>query len=241
MTTLINQCGNFLFHTRNGFFPVFVGLILFIYPPVAIDNILGLYLMAIGFLTVITGQGLRILTIGLSYIVRGGQKRRIYAEKLVTDGIFAHCRNPLYLGNILIVTGFFCISGNLTGIMVGALSFITIYMLIVRSEEAFLRDRFAEDYTAFCADTPRWALRFKGLKKTISRYGFDWTAVAVKEYGALMTSLMLPLGLIAWKLHIAHKLNEYRPILIGLALLIMTAYGFIRFLKKTERIRAVSK
>jgi len=29
----------------------------------------------------------------------------VYAEALVRGGVFAHCRNPLYLGNVLIVIG----------------------------------------------------------------------------------------------------------------------------------------
>lgn len=239
MTDFLNQWGSFLFHTRNGLFPIFVALILFIYSPVAIDNIWDIYLMGIGFLMIIMGQGLRILTIGISYIIRGGKKRRIYAEKLVTDGIFSHCRNPLYVGNILIITGFFCISGNLMGIMVGALGFIAIYGLIVQSEEAFLNAKFTEDYTVFCADTPRWIPQFKGLKNTINNYGFDWARVAVKEYGTIMTSLIIPLGLIAWKLYLANRLNEYKLILIGLTVLIMTVYGLVRFLKKTGRLRSV--
>jgi len=68
--------------------------------------------MVMGLAMIILGQGLRILAIGLSYIVRGGRMRRIYAENLVTDGLFSHCRNPLYVGNILIVMGFVFVSGN---------------------------------------------------------------------------------------------------------------------------------
>ena len=115
MANLFNQWGNFLFHTRNVLFPILIAMVLFLWPPVAIDNVPGVYLMIVGLLMVMIGQGLRILTIGLVYIVRGGRKRRIYAKKLVTDGLFSHCRNPLYVGNILIVIGFLFISGNVIG------------------------------------------------------------------------------------------------------------------------------
>ena len=171
---------------------------------------------------------------GLSYIVRGGRMRRIYAENLVTDGLFSHCRNPLYVGNILIVMGFVFVSGNLTGLIVGSLAFLIIYRLIVHSEESFLSAKFGEPYAAFCADVPRWIPRFKGLPETINNYEFDWPKVAVKEYGTIMTSLMVPLGLIAYKLNLANKLDEYQSLLIGLAVLVLAAYGFVRFLKKTD-------
>jgi len=163
--------------------------------------------------------------------------RRIYAENLVTDGLFSHCRNPLYVGNILIVMGFVFVSGNLTGLIVGSLAFIAIYRLIVHSEESFLSEKFGEPYTAFCNDVPRWIPRFKGLSDTINNYQFDWPKVSVKEYGTIMTSLMVPLGLMAYKLNLANKLGEYQSLLIALAVLVLGAYGFVRFLKKTERLK----
>jgi protein-S-isoprenylcysteine O-methyltransferase Ste14 len=239
MTELFNQWGHFLFHTRNVLFPVFIVMELFLWPPVAIDNIPGIYLMILGLVMVMMGQGLRILTIGLAYIRRGGRKRRIYAEKLVIDGFFSHCRNPLYVGNILIITGFLFISGNLTGIIVGSSVFIGIYRLIVYSEENFLSTEFAQAYTAFCADVPRWIPRFKGLQATIRSYQFDWPAVAVKEYGTIFTSLIIPLGLMSWKLYLTNKLGEYQYLIIGLTIIIITAYGVVRSLKKTERLRSM--
>ena len=237
MTDLFNQWGNFLFHTRNVLFPVLLAMVLFLWPPVAIDNVPGVYFMAMGLAMIIVGQGLRILAIGLSYIVRGGRMRRIYAENLVTDGLFSHCRNPLYVGNILIVMGFVFVSGNLTGLIVGSLAFIAIYRLIVHSEESFLSEKFGEPYTAFCNDVPRWIPRFKGLSETINNYQFDWPKVSVKEYGTIMTSLMVPLGLMAYKLNLANKLGEYQSLLIALAVLVLGAYGFVRFLKKTGRLK----
>ncbi|WAK02433.1 hypothetical protein [Methylobacter sp. YRD-M1] len=106
MNDLLNQWGNVLFHTRNVLFPVLIAALLFCFPPDAIGTVPGDYFLAFGLLLVTAGQALRILTIGLAYIVRGGRNRRIYAENLVTDGVFAHCINPLYVGNILIVIGF---------------------------------------------------------------------------------------------------------------------------------------
>ncbi|MGZ8191610.1 MAG: methyltransferase family protein [Methylococcaceae bacterium] len=237
MTDLFIQWGNFLFHTRNVLFPVLVAIMLYLWPPVAIDDVTGVYYMTIGLALIIIGQGLRILTIGLSYIVRGGRMRRIYAENLVTDGLFSHCRNPLYVGNVMIVMGFVFIAGNLTGIIVGSLAFMAIYRLIVYSEESFLSTKFGEAYSDFCNDVPRWIPRFNGLMETIKNYEFDWPKVAVKEYGTIMTSLIIPLGLIAYKINLANRLSEYQSILISLAVLIMGAYGFVRFLKKTGRLK----
>ena len=58
---------------------------------------------AAGFVVASIGQLLRVAVIGFAYITRGGRNRRIVADSLVQAGIFAHSRNPLYLGNLLIV------------------------------------------------------------------------------------------------------------------------------------------
>ena len=96
------KLGNLLFHNRNWLFPLFY-LVLFIPSPEVFND--PVTAMLIGFGIALIGQLIRIITIGLVYIVRGGRNRRVYADDLVTTGIFSHCRNPLYVGNILILVG----------------------------------------------------------------------------------------------------------------------------------------
>jgi protein-S-isoprenylcysteine O-methyltransferase Ste14 len=239
MKNLFITWGSFLFHTRNVLFPVIMAGLLLLWPPVAINNPYSPCLLVIGLAMIGLGQSIRILTIGLTYIIRGGRNRRAYAEKLVTTGIFAHCRNPLYVGNILITSGFLFISGNLFGIVLGMLIFTAIYRLIVCSEEAFLETKFGKAYQNYCADVPRWIPNFNGLGQTIGSYEFDWPAVVVKEYGTLMTSLIIPLGVITWKLYLIDKASDYQFVLGGCTVFILSAYGYARFLKKTGRLKTM--
>src|SRR4029078_8211515 len=67
---------------------------------------------ALGLLLILLGQGLRAAVIGFATINRGGQNRLIHADDLVTDGLFAHSRNPLYVGNVLILSGLFLVHGT---------------------------------------------------------------------------------------------------------------------------------
>src|SRR4026208_1568347 len=97
---MIVRIGNFLFHYRNGLFPA--AYLLLVFPSRALFENYRLAL-ALGFFIAFAGQLIRALTIGLEYIVRGGRNRQVYADKLVQGGVFAHCRNPLYLGNYLIL------------------------------------------------------------------------------------------------------------------------------------------
>ena len=102
LETVVVALGNFLFRHRNKLFPVFY-VLLFVPSPRLTGNLMTI--MVSGFIISAMGQVVRIAAIGLKYIIRGGRRRRVYAEALVTDGIFAHLRNPLYLGNILILVG----------------------------------------------------------------------------------------------------------------------------------------
>ena len=55
----------------------------------------------VGLMLAALGESIRCLTIGLDdHIVRGGRHGRVYANRLVTEGMFAHTRNPTYVGNL---------------------------------------------------------------------------------------------------------------------------------------------
>ncbi len=241
MPDSFRKAGNLLFHYRNIAFPVTLTVLLILWPPVAVGNSFADFLLLIGIVFILTGLAIRVLTIGLAYIVRGGRNRKIYAENLVTDGIFAHCRNPMYVGNILLGIGFLCISGNITGIIVGSVLILITYRLIVHSEECFLSEQFSQGYEEYCTNVPRWLPNIKGLLDTINNfeYEFDWPGVAVKEYGTLFMYLFIPLLLIAWKLYLAGLLAEYQVSIFSLGLLLLSLYAWVRFLKKTERMISI--
>ena len=239
MSDQLSRLGQFLFHIRNGLFPAVILVLIVFWPPVAIGDSLGDFLYPLGFLCIITGQVIRILTIGLDYIVRGGRNRKIYAENLVTGGVFAHSRNPMYVGNILLAIGCLFVSGNLTAILFGSAFFLIFYRLIVHSEECFLSSKFGDAYKEYCADVPRWIPRIKDLGGTIQEFQFDWPGVIVKEYGTIYVALMIPLTLFTWKLHVANQLNNNLVLLISLALLFTAAFATARILKKKYHLTSL--
>jgi len=239
MTDLFNKWGNFFFHTRNYLFPAFILTLLFIWPPVALTDAASCFIMTAGLLMVALGQTFRITTIGLDYIVRGGRNRRIYAEDLVTGGLFSHCRNPLYVGNLLIAIGYLFVAGNWGSIIVGSLSFLAIYRLIVHSEETFLGEKFGQAYTDFCNDVPRWIPNLTGFSDTVKGYQFDWPAVAVKDGGTIFMSVMVPLSIIAWKLHLTNQLGNYQTVLLIITVIMTCAFLTMRFFKKSGRLKSM--
>jgi protein-S-isoprenylcysteine O-methyltransferase Ste14 len=182
------KIGNFFFHYRNILLPIFFLLILVPSPELFTNPT---HALIIGFGIAITGQLIRFLTIGLVYIIRGGHNRRIHAEDLVSTGIFAHCRNPLYVGNIGVAIGMGVASNSIL-----FFSFITpmilfIYIAIVAAEENFLRNKFGASYDEYTHRVNRWLPNLNGIVKTFQDHRFSWKRVLLKEYNSTYVGIIL--------------------------------------------------
>ena len=172
--------GNFLFRFRNGLFPLAFLLVFLPGPAVFPTDVVA---AIVGAAVALLGQVVRGATIGLKYIVRGGRNRRVYAADLITEGLYSHTRNPMYVGNLLILTGIALASNSLTCLAIAVPMFVFFYIAIVAAEENFLRGKFGEAFDFYCRDVPRWRLRLNGLGATMKSMEFKWGRVIVKEYG----------------------------------------------------------
>jgi steroid 5-alpha reductase family enzyme len=137
-----------------------------------------------GFIIAFLGQTLRAATIGLHYIKRGGRGRRIYADRLVDGGLVAHCRNPLYLGNLAVITGIALASNSSFFIAISLPAFAFAYLCIILAEERYLRKRFGSEYDEYCLRVPRFIPRLSGIRQTIAGTRFDWRRLITAEYGS---------------------------------------------------------
>jgi protein-S-isoprenylcysteine O-methyltransferase Ste14 len=116
----------------------------------------GLFLRVAGALFVLAGIGLIILP----WLQMRKAKTNVEPWKptkaIVTDGVYAYTRNPIYLGMIFIylgVCGFFALVWPLPLLIIVLL--LTRYGVIVR-EEKYLTEKFGAEYTDYCARTRRW-------------------------------------------------------------------------------------
>jgi len=107
-----------------------------------------------GIALIVVGEAIRLAGVAAAGTVTRRRSRTV--QRLVTYGIFAWMRNPLYVGNFLIWMGFTVISGVLWFIPVAVVLFAIEYTLIVRYEEGVLESIFGEEYLAYKARTPRW-------------------------------------------------------------------------------------
>jgi protein-S-isoprenylcysteine O-methyltransferase Ste14 len=177
---VLSSIGHFLFRYRNALFPVACSPLFLPGPEPFEDTVVA---TLIGVLVASAGQVVRALTIGFRYVIRGGRGRRVYAEDLVTEGVYAHVRNPMYLGNLLIVAGVAIAANSWATILVGIPMAVFMYVCIVAAEEQYLLARFGDAFRAYCRDVPRWLPRTGSLSGPSETLPFRWRRVLVKEYG----------------------------------------------------------
>jgi len=235
------RLGNVFFHHRNALFPVvFLVVAAFSRPrfpggSIRADRIVDAVGLAIAF----TGQALRGLVIGLAYIRRGGKDRRIHADDLVTDGFFAHSRNPLYLGNMLVYLGLFVVLDSALGWLVGVPFFLLAYLAITAAEEDYLHRQFGEAYDAYHRRVPRFLPDWRGIGATLGGMRFNWQRLVRKEYGSTFIWMTTALALIYWEAVRNRGPAESAGVMRVVLLLwvpLIVGYGTARYLKKSGRL-----
>ncbi len=109
--------------------------------------------------------GILVMISGLAFDISAGVTLRRHkttimphqaADKLVTDGPYSISRNPIYLGNSLMLLGAgpaFSWPWFLPAAMAAILA---VTRLAIVREEAHLAAKFGEDWTAYASRTPRW-------------------------------------------------------------------------------------
>jgi protein-S-isoprenylcysteine O-methyltransferase Ste14 len=230
--------GNLLFSHRNKIFPIFY-LLLFTPAPLLTER--RTTILIVGFLIGAVGQTVRVATVGLKYIIRGGRRRRVYAEDLVTDGIFAHCRNPLYVGNILILLGLGVMANSLLFLVVAAPLFVFMYAAIVRAEEDYLGRRFGDAFRRYTEDVNRWIPSLRGLGETFASMKFAWARVLIREYTTTYIWLTGSVLLAMKSLATAPDNSFYRehwPVGAWILTGLLTVYLLVRTLKLRKVITA---
>lgn len=229
------KLGNFFFHHRNYLFPVFYAM-LFVPSPSIFDN----YSIAffLGLIITLMGQSIRMLTIGLVYIIRGGKDRKVYAEELVTTGIFNHSRNPMYVGNVTMLLGMGILANSLFFLLILFPFFVFVYQAIIKAEENFLHQKFGAGYEKYMQNVPRWLPNLNGIRSTLQGMTFNWSRVILKEYNSTFVWMMAAILLIIKNFYVIGGENlilEYHYPLLLTSVILIVIYLTIKILKKTGK------
>ena len=78
------------------------------------------------------------------------------ADRLVTDGPFRYRRNPIYMGDAMLLLGFAQLTGNVWFAIFMPAFLVAVYFLAVLPEERHLEERFGQTYLDYKESTRRW-------------------------------------------------------------------------------------
>ena len=112
-------------------------------------------------------------------------------SELTQTGPYAHTRNPLYLGSMMMAAGFAVALMSWPFALTLIFGFTFIYIPVIASEEAFLRSTFLE-FDAYCERVPRILPRLAAAKSQNSdRDPFSELPIANNVEGAFSLPLYL--------------------------------------------------
>lgn len=231
MVRLLISIGNFFFRWRDTAFSlIMVGgvAMVVLLPGIGLGGPTADWLASLAALLFAgAGQLARAVTIGYAYIKRGGLNKQIFAETLVQRGMFAHTRNPLYLGNLLIVTGAVFVFNTIWYYAIALPFFYFAYVCITLAEENFLRSKFGSAYDDFCRQVPNryWPGNLSRFRESTRDMDFTFRRLIKKEHGTF-TVVFGTLALVTLlKMHYRHGLSyasvEARALMVVLAALIV--------------------
>jgi protein-S-isoprenylcysteine O-methyltransferase Ste14 len=132
---------------RLGLIPAIL-VSMFVRPSWSLESDVSFYIEFFGYFFLLAGLTIRIWSI--FYI--GGRK----TKTLVTDGPYSLCRNPLYVGTVLLAVGAGLCFENVFMFLVLLAVIVLVHIFTVRAEEKHLEEIFGEE--------------FRDYKRRVNRY-----------------------------------------------------------------------
>lgn len=181
-------------------------------------------------------SGLIVRSLVAGYVPRGTSGRNTMtqvAESLNTKGMYSIVRNPLYLGNFLMVLGILLFLQVWWFVFLGSFLFWVYYERIIFTEEEFLRQKFGAAYVEWSNKTPVFIPHFKSWEK--SDLPFSWKTMLRREHSSFfgMVSVFSLLGLIAGLFIDRIGINFFWIKFFAAGLIL---YGVLRFMKKKTHL-----
>ena len=153
----------FIYSTRGGYLLIALLLIVWLKQRAGSGVALPLYLALLAI--IIAAQIFRTWAAG--FVGTTARARETHAEVLLTAGPYAHVRNPMYLGNLVIVTAFTAMSGLLYAPVIAWVAYTFVYGNVIPYEEDFLQERFGTEYATYCRAVPRLLPTLRGYPKRV--------------------------------------------------------------------------
>jgi protein-S-isoprenylcysteine O-methyltransferase Ste14 len=143
-------------------------------------------------ISVVIGMIIASIGIVIRALAAGHVKKN---REVTTSGPYAYVRNPLYLGSMVIAVGFAVAARDVGVAIVSVVFFLAIYLPVIRGEQNYLREHFAE-YDGYTRRVPSLLPRtiwFKGAARGFSRELY----FRHREYNAVLGAAAMLLVLVA--------------------------------------------
>lgn len=141
--------------------PIYIGIIFLITAG-------SIYLSVKGIIPALTFKFLKIpfIIIGVILILLGTYiwylgaiksklDENIRSDKLVTDGIYAYTRNPIYTAFIFIFTGIIIIFNNIYLFVLPFIYYALLTIFMINTEEKWLKEKYGKEYEDYCKKVSR--------------------------------------------------------------------------------------
>ncbi|MDP3790220.1 MAG: methyltransferase [Candidatus Omnitrophota bacterium] len=195
------------------------------------NTLWGIISVSVSFL----GFGIRFVTAGyVSGGTSGRNTKSQVADALNTTGMYSIVRNPLYLGNFIIILGLILFIQVWWCALLACFGFWIYYERIIFAEEEFLRKKFGDTFLNWAKKTPVFFPKFSNWKKP--SLPFSARTALRREFPTFFATAMS-----FFILAISADLITKEELKINIAWVMVLGAGFIAyaalyFLKKKTRI-----
>ena len=157
-------------------------------------------LWPLGVALVILGQAIRMWTVRHIGVISRTRASRL--GPLVVSGPYLLVRNPIYVGNWFLWTGFTIWSGVLWMLPVVWIVFILQHRTIVRWEEKLLLEKFGEPYANYLKTVNRWLPSGVIVPAGTPAAPHSWGDTLFSERGTIIAVIVTGILLTAKRLYL---------------------------------------
>jgi protein-S-isoprenylcysteine O-methyltransferase Ste14 len=152
-------------------------------------------LKAFGLCLLLVGMGVRAWA--AAFAGRHTRSTEIEGDKLATAGPYAHVRNPIYLGSIILGFGMVLVIGDRRLLPLCLLTFLALYFGLIPAEEEFLSQKFREEYERYCRNVPRLLPRLTPWPESEKKPFDGWAACGEGRLSLILLAILGVFRLVA--------------------------------------------
>jgi len=194
--TRSQKFGSLLFKYRS-FTPLPLIVLVFAFFPPGTWPAIEPWPLVFGLILALAGEAIRVHSCGHAAEGTSGRESTFRADDLNTSGFYSICRNPLYLGNLLLMGGILLVYANPWALLLG-MSFLGLqYHFVILAEEYYLGNKYGAEFEAFRDSAPR--LLPAPAKWRNPDRPFQGSRVIWQEIDTIFNTIALFIITLAWK------------------------------------------